>query len=74
MVTIKEFTKLYRLHKKKYEQKAYRRISSLFQYIKVKYKNSFKGRNHEQSWRSFKGFGKFIDDLKKIAKDKRIKA
>ena len=55
MITIKELIKFYEAHKKTHGQKAYKHISSILKRVKAKHKKGFKGRDHEQSWRAFKG-------------------
>jgi len=46
---------LYEKNKKKYGDETYRHISSILTQAKKQHKQDFKGNDHEQSWRSFKG-------------------
>jgi len=46
---------LYEKTKKKYGKEAYKYISSMLLKAKKQHKKDFKGKDHEQSWRSFKG-------------------
>ncbi|MBF0389016.1 MAG: DNA modification methylase [Desulfamplus sp.] len=54
-MTIKDLIKLYETRKKIYGKEAYRYISSLLAEAKTQHKKDFKGADHEQSWRAFKG-------------------
>lgn len=46
-----------RKKKRKYGNQAYKHISDLLKEAKVQHKKDFKGKDHEQSWKSFKGNG-----------------
>ena len=52
---IQDLIKLYEAKKEKYEKQAYRYISLLLSEAKELHKKDFKGNDHEQSWRAFKG-------------------
>ncbi|MBF0210206.1 MAG: DNA modification methylase [Desulfamplus sp.] len=54
-MNIKDLIKLYEIRKKIYGKEAYRYISSLLTEAKTQHKKDFKGADHEQSWRAFKG-------------------
>jgi len=54
-MTIKELIKIYEEKKKKYGIQAYRYISVVLQEAKEQHKKDFSGKDHEQSWRAFKG-------------------
>ena len=51
----KDLIALYEKNKKKYGDETYRHISSILTQAKKQHKQDFKGNDHEQSWRSFKG-------------------
>ncbi|MCZ0933211.1 MAG: BsaWI family type II restriction enzyme [Oligoflexia bacterium] len=71
MNTIEELIKLYEAHKKRHGKKTYRHISSILKKAKAKHKKSFKGWDHEQSWRAFKG--KNFEKLVKYIIEDQIK-
>jgi len=54
-VTINDIIKIYKTKKEKYGAQAYRYISEVLKEAKSQHKKNFKGNDHEQSWRSFKG-------------------
>lgn len=54
-MTIRDLIKIYELKKKKYGLQAYRYISNVLREAKEQHKRDFKGDDHEQSWRAFKG-------------------
>lgn len=54
-MTFKDLQKLYNKKKKLFGENAYMHISELLKEAKVLHKKDFKGIDHEQSWRSFKG-------------------
>jgi type II restriction enzyme len=54
-MTIKDLIALYNKQKEKYGKEAYRHISNLLREAKAQHKKDFKGDDHEQSWRAFKG-------------------
>lgn len=54
-MTIDDLIKLYEEKKKKYGKEAYRYISTLLREAKIQHQKDFKGDDHEQSWRAFKG-------------------
>ena len=54
-MTIQDLIKIYEEKKKKYGIQAYRYISDVLEEAKEKHKQDFKGKDHEQSWRAFKG-------------------
>jgi len=54
-MTIKDLIKLYNKKKREYGCEAYRHISNLLREAKAQHKKDFKGTDHEQSWRAFKG-------------------
>jgi len=54
-MTIKDLIKLYEIKKKKFGPQAYRYISAVLKEAKTQHKKDFKGIDHEQSWRAFKG-------------------
>lgn len=62
---IKDLIDLYDLKKEKYGKNAYKYISDLFIEAKEIHKRDFKGKDHEQSWRSFKGknYEKIIEHI-----------
>lgn len=64
-MTIKDLIKLYEKKKKEFGKDAYRQISNLLREAKEQHKRNFKGNDHEQSWRAFKGknLEKFIEYL-----------
>ncbi len=54
-MTINDLIKIYETKKKKYDVQAYRHISNVLKEAKEQHKSDFKGDDHEQSWRAFKG-------------------
>ena len=54
-MTITDLIVIYNLKKKEYGKDTYRYISSILQEAKTQHKKDFKGIDHEQSWRAFKG-------------------
>ncbi len=54
-MTIDDLIKIYEVKKKKYGAQAYRYISEVLKEAKKQHEKDFKGKDHEQSWRSFKG-------------------
>ena len=54
-MTIKDLIALYEKKKEKFGKEAYRHISNLLREAKAQHKKDFKGDDHEQSWRAFKG-------------------
>ena len=54
-MTIQDLIKIYEEKKKKYGIQAYRYISDVLEEAKEKHKQDFKGKDHEQFWRAFKG-------------------
>ena len=54
-MTIEDLIKLYNKKKREYDSEAYRHISNLLREAKAQHKKDFKGTDHEQSWRAFKG-------------------
>lgn len=54
-MTINDLIALYSTKKAKYGKEAYRHISNLLREAKAQHKKDFKGTDHEQSWRAFKG-------------------
>ena len=52
---VKDLLALYDEKKERYGKNAYKHISDLFIEAKEIHKRDFKGKDHEQSWRSFKG-------------------
>ena len=50
-----DLVKLYDRAKKKYGNDTYKYISSILASAKQKHKKDFSGKDHEQSWRAFKG-------------------
>jgi type II restriction enzyme len=54
-MTINDLIVLFEKKKKNYGKEAYRHISDLLSEAKVQHKKDFKGKDHEQSWRAFKG-------------------
>lgn len=54
-MTIKDLIVLYEKKKRKFGTEAYRHISNLLCEAKAQHKKDFKGNDHEQSWRAFKG-------------------
>jgi type II restriction enzyme len=54
-MTINDLIKIYEIKKKKYDVQAYRHISNVLKEAKEQHKSDFKGDDHEQSWRAFKG-------------------
>jgi len=53
--TIVDLKLMYDKQKKKYGDSAYKYLSQMFKKAKPKHKKYFKGKDHEQSWRAFKG-------------------
>lgn len=54
-MTIEDVIALFDLKKEKYGKNAYKYITDLFIEAKEIHKRDFKGKDHEQSWKSFKG-------------------
>lgn len=54
-MTIKDLIALYEKKKEKFGKEAYRYISKLLSEAKAQHQKDFKGEDHEQSWRAFKG-------------------
>jgi type II restriction enzyme len=54
-MTIDDLIKIYETKKKKYGLQAYRHISNVLKEAKELHKKDFTGKDHEQSWRAFKG-------------------
>jgi len=54
-MTINDLILLYENKKEKFGKDAYRHISSLLREAKAQHQKDFKGDDHEQSWRAFKG-------------------
>ncbi len=54
-MTIDDLIEIYKKKKKRYGTQAYRQISTVFKEAKEQHKKDFRGTDHEQSWRSFKG-------------------
>ena len=54
-MTIKDLIKIYETKKKKFGSDAYRHTSNVLREAKTQHKKDFKGTDHEQSWRAFKG-------------------
>lgn len=54
-MTINDLIQLYEQKKEKFGKDAYRYISNLLQEAKIQHQKDFKGNDHEQSWRAFKG-------------------
>ncbi len=54
-MTFKDLQKLYDQKKKLFGKDTYKHISELLKEVKVQHKKDFKGDDHEQSWRAFKG-------------------
>lgn len=54
-MNIKDLVKLYDKKKVEYGNEAYRYISNLLAEAKAQHKKGFNGKDHEQSWRAFKG-------------------
>ncbi len=54
-MNIKDLIKIYENKKKKFGSKTYRYISSVLKDVKKQHQKDFIGKDHEQSWRSFKG-------------------
>ena len=53
--TIDDLFSIYRKYKNKYEGEAYKYISQVLTDAKPLHKETFRGYDHEQSWRAFKG-------------------
>ena len=54
-MTIQDLIKIYEKKKAKYGIEAYRHISNVLTEAKKQHKKDFIGKDHEQSWRAFKG-------------------
>ncbi|MGI6369796.1 MAG: DNA modification methylase [Ignavibacteria bacterium] len=54
-MTFKDLQNLYDKKKTLFGKNAYKHISEVFEEAKALHKKDFRGRDHEQSWRSFKG-------------------
>jgi type II restriction enzyme len=54
-MTINDLIKIYETKKKKYGMQTYRHISNVLKEAKEQHKKDFRGNDHEQSWRAFKG-------------------
>ena len=54
-MTIKDLIKNYETKKEKYGAQAYRHISNVLKEAKEQHKKDFTGKDHEQSWKAFKG-------------------
>jgi type II restriction enzyme len=54
-MTINDLIKIYETKKKKYGIQTYRHISNVLKEAKDQHKKDFRGNDHEQSWRAFKG-------------------
>jgi len=54
-MTINDLILLYEKKKEKFGKDAYRHISNLLREAKAQHQKDFKGDDHEQSWRAFKG-------------------
>jgi len=54
-MTIQDLIKIYEKKKTKYGIEAYRHISNVLAEAKEQHKKDFTGKDHEQSWRAFKG-------------------
>ncbi|MBU2576033.1 DNA modification methylase [Patescibacteria group bacterium] len=54
-MTIEDLITIYETKKKKFGDQVYRHISDVFIEAKPQHKADFKGKDHEQSWRAFKG-------------------
>ncbi|MEP0862803.1 MAG: DNA modification methylase [Ignavibacterium sp.] len=54
-MTIKDLIRLYEKKKEKFGKDTYRHISNLLREAKEQHQRDFKGVDHEQSWRAFKG-------------------
>jgi len=52
---IKDLIRIYEKKKEKYGAEAYRHISNVLTEAKEQHKQEFRGIDHEQSWRAFKG-------------------
>ncbi len=50
-----DLVKLYEVKKKKYGNNTYKYLSQILKSAKSKHKKDFTGKDHEQSWRAFKG-------------------
>ena len=53
--TIDDLKLLYEKYQDKHGKDAYRYLSELFEEAKPLHKKQFLGKDHEQSWRAFKG-------------------
>ncbi|MDR1086970.1 MAG: hypothetical protein LBL16_01840 [Endomicrobium sp.] len=54
-MTINDLIKIYETKKEKYGVQTYRHISNVLKEAKEQHKKDFRGDDHEQSWRAFKG-------------------
>jgi type II restriction enzyme len=54
-VNVEYLKRMYDQKKQHFGNEAYRHISEILQEVKVQHKLHFKGDDHEQSWRAFKG-------------------
>lgn len=54
-MTINDLIKIYETKKQKYGIEAYRHISNVLKEAKEQHKKDFLGKDHEQSWKAFKG-------------------
>ena len=52
---IEDLIKIYESKKETYGLQTYRHVSSILKDAKEQHKKDFKGKDHEQSWRAFKG-------------------
>ncbi|MGB4654393.1 MAG: BsaWI family type II restriction enzyme [Bacteroidales bacterium] len=75
-MTFKDLQRLYDEKKAIFGNSAYMYISKVFEEAKAQHKKDFKGRDHEQSWRAFKGKNLeklveyiIIDEIKRIGLD-----
>jgi len=75
-VTIKDLIYLYEQKKQEVGNNAYRFISKILQDAKAQHRMDFKGNDHEQSWRAFKGKNLekliehiIIDEIKSLGLD-----
>lgn len=50
-----DLLKIYQEYEKKHQKKTYQYVSTILNQAKIQHKFFFKGGDHEQSWRSFKG-------------------
>jgi len=54
-MNIKDLIKIYDVKKAEFNDNAYRHISNVLKEAKEQHKKDFTGKDHEQSWRAFKG-------------------